>query len=146
MNREERGVKVRKTLGWSSAVILALLVARESKGRPEPLFLRAVSLPKQKLGPARGGKRLVSVMKVKGWQTYRFERFADEALRVALRLGLIDVAPNEHAAPRLLPIPDKGFSWGKRAGIRISLTELGRASFSAYLLRGGEMPYAERFE
>ncbi len=134
---------VRKHVSWASLCLLAVLI----RGRaprptlPRGVLLRACRIPIQNLGKERGGKRLVTLTHLNGWQTYRFERFGEGDIRRAYALGLIAITPNEHAEPK----PDAiAFSWGKRAAIRVEVTELGRAQFASHLLQGGVIPFEER--
>lgn len=127
-------MKVRKHIGWANAVLLALLTDKERRG-VGPLFLRACSLP----SPTRAARG--DSLKSHAWQTYNHERFGDADIRYALRSGYITVEPNKRAA---VGAGSSTFVWGKQCGIRIATTELGRASWSAYVLRGGVIPFPER--
>jgi hypothetical protein len=139
-------VKLRKHLGWANAVLLALLLKSEktyhdSKRRTAGVLFRACRLPVQNLRKPRGGKRLLTLSYRYGWQTYAHERFGHDDLQTAVRLGYVSAAPNDRAEPKP---EDQWFSWGKQAAVRLSLTELGRAAFAAYVL-GRSTPHPETY-
>jgi hypothetical protein len=134
-------VKVRKHLGWANAVLLALLIPRERR-KVGPVTFRATRLP-------QGGGRALATWK-KGWKTYDHQAFGDEDIRCAKRLGYITVEPNDRARGwkmvKGVAIDDpEGFVWGKQCIIRLSTTELGRASLAAYQLRSDAARHPETY-